>query len=380
MSRFNDAVMEYESSKSEVLFESYFNEVCYENGVPQLQFMVVEESSIIETISNFFKSCWEYIKKGFNFIVKSFSDLIKKFRKDKSVSDPVKDILDETGPDFKQMKEERARLEKTKEELKSKAQNTNRQEELRQALKNIEEINKKIDKINNDIDTIHKKRVERGKFKPGAPVDFSKEVDRSVCFTYLPTSKISGVSVDVKELIFTDIGNVKTFLKSLMLVSNTEGLDSFIGYSKDIESMLETKFNENKSSEEYSDKLSYSAVINNEPAYNTEIAKTPIESDAEIVNYTDIRFNDELLKLIYDINKYIEQTVSDGDRLYKERSKMSKEGNDTVKYIVRVLNHEGKFLNTYFAASQKELLKAKSQLDVLHTQAEKIRKKWGLTR
>ena len=78
MSRFNDAVTVYESSKSEVLFESYFTDVCCENGIPHIEFMIVKEGSVMETIRNFFKRVWEYIRKGYEAIARFFSDLIKK--------------------------------------------------------------------------------------------------------------------------------------------------------------------------------------------------------------------------------------------------------------------------------------------------------------
>ena len=221
MSRFNDAVTAYESSKSEVLFESYFTDVCCENGIPHIEFMIVKEGSVMETIRNFFKRVWEYIRKGYEAIARFFSDLIKKvLRKDTS-----EDTKKDNAKDAKSIKQEKDRCERDIQKFKDKKNDLEAHFgenvfKMKKDAKEIENYEKEIEKLEKKVEELLDKlaRIEaenNDKFKPGKPVDFSRDIDMTKLFTYLPTSNIKNSTVNVKELIFTDIGNVSAFTKAL---------------------------------------------------------------------------------------------------------------------------------------------------------------------
>ena len=382
MSRFNDAVTTYESSKSEVLFESYFTDVCCENGIPHIEFMIVKEGSVMETIRNFFKRVWEYIRKGYEAIARFFSDLIKKvLRKDDS-----EDAKKDNAKDLRDLKQEKDKSERELKKLKDKRNYLEEHaddnpymmiknaKDLEKCKNEIEILEKKIEDLNDKI--VHLEAENDENVKPGNPVDFSRGTDKNKFFTYLPTSKIKNSTVNAKELIFTDIGNVSAFAKALADFSDLSSIGPATELSESsVKTMVEEKFNEHRSSEKYPDKLSYASVINNQIAYRAINAKTTFTEPYEVINY--LKRNDELGELLFDISKYINQVIKTGDEAFKFKKDSNNSTIENSNLAMQLFTKQSNLLSKYFADSQKELMLAKCQIDVLGHQAIKIDEKAG---
>ncbi len=382
MSRFNDAVTAYESSKSEVLFESYFTDVCCENGIPHIEFITVKEGSIMETIRTFFQRVWEYIRKGYEAIARFFSDLIKKvLRKDNS-----EDTKKDNTKDLRDLKQEKDKSERELKKLKDKRNYLEEHvddnpymmiknaKDLEKCKKEIEILEKKLEDLNDKITHLEAESDDR--FKPGMPVDFSRGTDSNKFFTYLPTSNIKNSTVNVKELIFTDIGNVSAFAKALADFSDLSSIGTTTELSESsVKTMVEEKFNDHRSSEEYPDKLSYASVITNQIAYCATNVKTVFESPSSIITY--LKRNDELYKLLFDINKYINQVIKTGNEAFKFKKDSNNSTIENSNLAMQLFTNQSNLLSKYFAASQKELMLAKNQIEVLGIQAKKIEEKYG---